>query len=126
MESRDSCLIIMVNTSPVMSLIPVFLPEMLMLVEARLRSVGLARTIWSLEREAREARREKLKVLYPELSYNTELVRDLLGRAGLLSTISSFSRQRLEQDIHVPDQLETFQQVNYSHRVVTLNHFWGE
>ena len=79
-----------------------------------------------VEREAREARREKLKVLYPELSYNTELVRDLLGRAGLFSTISSFSRQRLDQDIHVPDQLETLQHVNYSHRVVTLKHFWGE
>ena len=79
-----------------------------------------------VEREAREARREKLKVLYPQLSYNTELLRDLLGRTGLLSTLSSFSRQRLDQDIHVPDKLETFQHIDYSHRVVTLKHFWGE
>ena len=79
-----------------------------------------------VEREAREARREKLKVLYPELSYNTDLLRDLLGRTGLFSTISSFSRQRLDQDIHIPDQLETFQHLDYSERVVTLKHFWGE
>ena len=79
-----------------------------------------------VEREAREARREKLKVLYPELSYNTEVVRDLLGRAGLFSTISSFSRQRLDRNIHIPDKLETFQTINYSEGLVRVKHFWGE
>ena len=80
----------------------------------------------TVETEQREARREKLKVHYPQVSYNTGLVRELLSRTGLLSTLSNLSRQRLEKEINLETCLPTFQHIQHSDGWMTAKHFWGE
>ena len=80
----------------------------------------------TVECEQRDARNERLKVHYPQLSYNTELVRELFSRTGFLSTLSILSRQRLDQDINMAGSFSSFQHLQYNDGQVTARHFWGE
>ena len=78
------------------------------------------------EKEDLEARKEKLKVFYPQLHDNTPLLREIISKTGLLSSLTKMSHDMIVND----DGQNELDLTNFKHLTriegnIQMKHFWG-
>ena len=85
----------------------------------------LLKKIVITEEEA-EARRERLKVFYPQVPDTAPVLRELLSRAGLLAALARTSHQRLTQEVDMDQRYGALKHTTVGAGWLTVQHFWGE
>ena len=79
-----------------------------------------------ISEEEAEARRERLKVFYPQVPDTAPLLRELLSRAGLLAALARTSHQRLTQEVDMDQRYGDLRHSTIGAGSLTVQHFWGE
>ena len=79
-----------------------------------------------ISEEEAEARRERLKVFYPQVPDTAPVVRELLSRAGLLAALARTSHQRLTQEVDMDQRYGDLRHSTIGPGSLTVQHFWGE
>ena len=80
-----------------------------------------------IEQEDTEARKEKLKVFYPQTMDHTPLLREIISKQGLLPALTKLSNERLNTDSidKTFPELENFKEITRKDGQLKMKHFWG-